>query len=100
MSAPVRELHARAPFVDTATGLAFVGQGAEARPLITPLHVLAAQRQWFDVIVRRTWSEHRAVDAIFDALPLEEHGWDRATAKATHIGNHRALYPIWRLERG
>lgn len=87
-----------AEFVDPATGLVFVG--LDPRPLVTPLHILAAHREWFDAIVRRTWSKPRALDAIFEALPLEENGWDRKTVKAKHIGNHRALYPIWRLERG
>lgn len=71
-----------------------------SKPLITPLHVFAARRESFDVIVRRTWSSPRAVAAIFEALPLAENGWDIATVKAIHIGNSEGLYPIWRLERG
>lgn len=72
----------------------------EPLALVTPLHVFAAHRESFDAIVRQNWQKPRAIDAIFDALPLAEHGWNRATVKATHIGNSERRYPIWRLERG
>lgn len=91
---------AHAPFHDPASGLLMVPTATFPRPLITPLHVFAARRESFDVIVRRTWSSPRAVAAIFEALPLAENGWDIATVKAVHIGNSEGLYPIWRLERG
>lgn len=70
------------------------------KPTITPLHIFAAHRESFDVIVRHNFQKPRAIDAIFEALPLEEHGWDRETVIASHIGNSERRYPIWRLERG
>jgi hypothetical protein len=69
-------------------------------PLVTPLHVFAARRESFDVIVRRTWSAPRVIAALFDALPLAENGWDHDALKIRHIGNSENRYPIWRLERG
>lgn len=90
----------RTIFQDAASGALMVPTATFPKPLITPLHVFAARREVFDVIVRRTWSSPRAVAAIFEALPLAENGWDIATVKAVHVGNSEGLYPIWRLERG
>jgi hypothetical protein len=70
------------------------------KPLITPLHVFAAHRESFDVIVRRNVQKPAVLDALFEALPLAENGWDRGSLKLRHIGNSERLYPIWRLERG
>lgn len=70
------------------------------RPLVTPLHVFAAHRESFDVIVRRNLQKPAVLDALFEALPLAENGWDRGSLKLRHIGNSERLYPIWRLERG
>jgi hypothetical protein len=85
-------------FIDVASGLPFIG-APEPRPVITPLHIMSAQRQWFDVVVRKTWSWPRVCLELFAALPLEEYGWEPETTKATHIGNEKNLYPIWRVSR-
>jgi len=84
-------------FRDPATGI--VMTGIEPLPLVTALHVFAARRESFDVIVRRTWSAPKVIDAVFDALPLEENGWKAGNYFCRHVGNDKGRFPIWRFTR-
>lgn len=67
--------------------------------LVQPLHVFAARRQSFDVIVRSALNKDEAVAVIFRKLPLGEYGWDEATARLDLIGCSQDGFPIWRINR-
>lgn len=88
-----------ASFHDPESGLMLVNTASFPMPLVTPLHVFAAHRESFDVIVRRNVQKPAVLDALFEALPLAENGWDRGRIKLRHIGNSERLYPIWHVER-
>lgn len=67
--------------------------------MVRPLRVYAARRQTFDVFVGGWKTPDEALDAVFSTLPMREHGWDRATAKATLTGKEPGGL-IFRVERG
>lgn len=68
-------------------------------PIVQPLHVFAARRKCFDVIVRSALNKDEAVAIIFRKLPLGEYGWDEATARLDLIGCSQDGFPIWRINR-
>jgi hypothetical protein len=77
------------------------------RPTVTPLCVFAPGRKSFTVIVRgQDWlhgvqpARFHARGAIFSALPLEKHGWDRTTAQLALVKRTAGDEAIWKLSRG
>lgn len=73
---------------------------APERAIVIPMAIFAARRERFECVVRKNFGAwHNAIAVTFDALPLEENGWHRASTRIRHIGNTDDCFPIFRLER-
>lgn len=72
-----------------------------ARAIVKPLNIFAAGREYFEAIVNTTDAEV-AKARMFDALPLEDYGWDFDTARAYPMGERTGggySGPVWKLMR-
>lgn len=56
---------------------------------VTPHGVYVASRDRFECTVDgvHIYTERHALDAVFFALPLQDHGWSRDTARAVQLKN-------------
>lgn len=77
----------------------FTGLLSLKPPVLLPQCVFAAGRAYFDFVAFYDFTPAEAKQAIFDHLPLEEHGWDFKESHLYKLGMTERGLPIWKLMR-